>query len=115
MENITDLEKLADLKKKGVITQKEFDEQKKALLNSNLKQASCSSEAKSRLIYILLALFLGCLGIHNFYAGYNGKGIAQLLITLLLGIFIIPILAVWIWVIVEMVIVTKDAQGVPFC
>lgn len=27
---------------------------------------------KSRLAYILMGLFLGGLGVHNFYAGYNG-------------------------------------------
>ncbi len=67
---------------------------------------------KSRLVYILLSLFVGGLGIHNFYAGYKGKGIAQLLITLLsfglLGIF------VFIWVIIEICTVTQDAEGVPF-
>ncbi len=67
---------------------------------------------KSRLAYILLAVFLGALGIHNFYAGYTGKGIAQLLLTLLsaglLGFI------VFIWVIVEICTVTEDANGVSF-
>lgn len=63
---------------------------------------------KSRLAYILLGLFLGGLGVHNFYAGYNGKGIAQLLSFGILT----PV--VWIWVIVEIITVTKDVQGVPF-
>ena len=36
---------------------------------------------KSRLAYILLAILLGTLGIHNFFAGYTGKGIAQLLMV----------------------------------
>ncbi len=67
---------------------------------------------KSRLAYILLALFLGTLGIHNFYAGYTGKGVAQLLITLLsLGILS---LISWIWAIIDICVVSKDAKGVPF-
>ncbi len=37
---------------------------------------------KSRIAYVLLGLFLGNLGIHNFYAGYTNKGIIQLLLTL---------------------------------
>jgi TM2 domain-containing membrane protein YozV len=69
---------------------------------------------KSRLAYILLALFLGCLGIHNFYAGYAGRGIAQLLISLFLGWLIVPLAAVVIWIIIEICTVTRDAQGVPF-
>lgn len=71
--------------------------------------------AKSRVAYILLGLFLGCLGIHNFYAGYSGKGVAQLLITLLAGWLVLPVLAVSIWVIIEICTVTKDASGKAFC
>lgn len=67
---------------------------------------------KSRLAYILLALFLGTLGIHNFYAGYTGKGITQLLISVLSFGFLSPIS--WIWAIIDICVVTKDAQGVPF-
>ncbi len=67
---------------------------------------------KSRLAYILLALFLGSLGVHNFYAGYNGKGIAQLLMSILSFGVLMPV--VWIWNIVEIITVTKDVQGVPF-
>lgn len=69
---------------------------------------------KSRVGYILLGLFLGGLGIHNFYAGYAGRGIAQLLITLFIGWLIIPLIAVGIWVLIEICTVTADAQGVRF-
>jgi TM2 domain-containing membrane protein YozV len=68
---------------------------------------------KSRLAYILLALFLGGLGIHNFYAGYSGKGVAQLLLTLLLFWTIVVPIGVWIWIIVEMCTVDHDALGNP--
>lgn len=67
---------------------------------------------KSRTAFILLAIFLGGLGIHNFYAGFSTRGVIQLLITLLTcgwGGF-----AVWIWAIVEAVTVTKDAKGRQF-
>lgn len=67
---------------------------------------------KSRLAYILLGLFLGCLGVHNFYAGYTGKGVAQLLISLLSITILSPV--VFIWVIIEIITVTKDAKGIPF-
>lgn len=39
--------------------------------------------AKSKLTAGLLGIFLGSLGVHNFYLGYTGKAIAQLLISLL--------------------------------
>ena len=41
------------------------------------------ANAKSKVCAGLLALFLGGLGIHNFYLGYTGRGVAQLLITLI--------------------------------
>jgi TM2 domain-containing membrane protein YozV len=69
---------------------------------------------KSRVAYVVLGLFLGHLGIHNFYAGYTTKGIVQLLITLLTGIFIVPLFAVLIWVVVEVCTVAEDADGLRF-
>jgi TM2 domain-containing membrane protein YozV len=71
-----------------------------------------TTEAKGRIGFILLGIFLGALGIHNFYAGYTGKAVAQLLITLLsLGFLAI---VSWIWALIEVCTITKDAKGVPF-
>lgn len=42
-----------------------------------------NQNAKSKIAAGLLGIFLGSLGIHNFYLGYTGKAIAQLLISLL--------------------------------
>jgi TM2 domain-containing membrane protein YozV len=67
--------------------------------------------AKSRGTYIILGLFLGCLGIHNFYAGYHGKGAAQLIITLVFGWLVIGIIITWIWALIEVCTVTHDANG----
>ncbi|MBO4632358.1 MAG: TM2 domain-containing protein [Lentisphaeria bacterium] len=68
---------------------------------------------KSRLAYILLAIFLGGFGVHNFYAGYNQKAVIQLLLTLFLGWTVIVAIAVFVWVIIDIVQVTADANGVP--
>ncbi len=38
--------------------------------------------AKSKMAAGLLGIFLGSLGIHNFYLGYTGKALAQLLMTI---------------------------------
>ncbi len=38
---------------------------------------------KSKIAAGLFGIFLGGLGIHNFYLGYNSKGLAQLLISVL--------------------------------
>ena len=51
------------------------------------------------------------LGIHNFYAGYVGRGIAQLLLTLITGWLLFPLIAIGVWVIVEVCTVKKDAKG----
>ncbi len=42
-----------------------------------------ATDARSKLVAGLLGIFLGYLGIHNFYLGYTQKAIAQLLITCL--------------------------------
>jgi TM2 domain-containing membrane protein YozV len=69
--------------------------------------------AKSRVTFVLLGLFLGCLGIHNFYAGYSGKGIAQLLITVCLGwVFGLGIFITAVWAFIEIIAVNTDANGV---
>ena len=47
------------------------------------KTAAADSEAKSKMVAGLLGIFLGSFGVHNFYLGYTGKAVAQLLITLL--------------------------------
>lgn len=67
---------------------------------------------KSRIVYIVLALVFGEIGVHNFYAGYFGRGVAQLLITVLsFGLlFWIP----WIWAVIEICAVDHDGKGVPF-
>ncbi len=68
--------------------------------------------AKDRVAYVLLAIFLGNLGIHNFFAGYTNRAIIQLVVTLVTcGIGGIPM---WIWAVIEAITVTKDAQGVDF-
>ena len=69
---------------------------------------------KERITYILLGIFFGGLGVHNFYAGYTGRAIAQLILTVFFFWLIIPLIIVPIWVIVELITVTQDAHGVPF-
>src|SRR5262249_19190945 len=40
-------------------------------------------QPKTRVLFVLLGIFLGALGVHNFYAGYIKKGAIQLCLTLL--------------------------------
>lgn len=70
------------------------------------------ADQKNRLAYIISAVFLGEFGVHNFYAGYIGRGIVQLLISVLS--FGILFWVSWIWALIEAAVVQKDAKGVPF-
>lgn len=72
--------------------------------------------AKSKVTYLLLAIFLGGLGVHNFYAGYTNTGVIQLLVSLLGGMVTCGLssLAMWVWAVIEGVTVEKDAAGNPF-
>lgn len=67
---------------------------------------------KSRVAYVLLAIFFGALGIHNFYAGYIKKAVIQCCITVLTCFW--GSLIVWIWAIVEACRVEQDEDGVAF-
>lgn len=52
-------------------------------------------QPKSKMAAGLLGIFLGSLGVHNFYLGYTGKAVAQLLITLLTCGFGSVISGIW--------------------
>jgi TM2 domain-containing membrane protein YozV len=73
---------------------------------------SSSAAPKDRVIYVILAIFLGSLGIHNFFAGYKRNAIIQLIITL--ATCFIASFVTWIWAVIEACTVTKDADGVDF-
>ncbi|HEY6306576.1 MAG TPA: NINE protein [Candidatus Angelobacter sp.] len=69
-------------------------------------------QPRSRTTYIVLGIFLGPLGVHNFYAGYTGRAIGQLCLSVL-TIFYLAIIS-WIWAIVEICVVDKDGAGIQF-
>ena len=84
------------------------------------KKATKNPNAKSKMAAGLLGIFLGSFGVHNFYLGYTGKAVAQLLLTLIgtpitCGIaYPIPL----IWGLIEGILILcgnidKDADGVP--
>ncbi len=77
-------------------------------------QVAGARPAKSRAVYIVLAVLFGGLGIHNFYAERFGRGVIQLVLTVLFFWLIIPILVVFVWVLVDILTVTSDGHGVPF-
>ncbi|WP_394941871.1 TM2 domain-containing protein [Psychromicrobium sp. YIM B11713] len=79
---------------------------------------AAGGDAKSKIAAGLLGIFLGSLGIHNFYLGYIGKAVAQLLITVLsLGILSF---VSFVWGLIEGILILTgsqnfrtDARGVP--
>ena len=81
-----------------------------------LAQPIPQGEQKSKIAAGLLGIFLGCFGVHNFYLGYKGKAVAQLLITLL-SCFVLSF-ASGIWGLVEGILILTgsidvDAKGIP--
>ncbi len=89
----------------------------KAISNVNKKVVG-DPDAKSKLAAGLLAIFLGSLGVHNFYLGYTGKAVTQLLLTIVGWIIIIGPIISGIWALVEGILIltgsiNTDASGKP--
>ena len=66
------------------------------------------TDSKSRIAFTLLGAILGPLGVHNFYAGYAGKGTAQLLISVLTSGW--GAIVTWPWAIVEICVINRDSH-----
>jgi TM2 domain-containing membrane protein YozV len=59
---------------------------------------------------------VGSLGIHNFYLGYNDRGVIQLLLTTLGSLLIFGPIVATVWALIEAVqiltgTITTDANG----
>jgi len=72
--------------------------------------------AKSKLTAGLLGIFLGSLGIHNFYLGNTGKAVAQLLIGVLGACLVVGPAVSGIWGLIEGIMIltgkiTVDGKG----
>ena len=83
------------------------------VVNSS-SNVSRDPNAKSKIAAGLLGIFLGAFGVHNFYLGYTGKAIAQLLITVL-SCFVLSFVSA-IWGLIEGVLIlvgniNVDANG----
>ena len=73
-----------------------------------------NNSAKSKVAAGLLGIFLGALGIHNFYLGYNNKGLGQLLLSILSCGILSPISGLWGLIEGIMILtgsITTDADG----
>ena len=68
--------------------------------------------SKSKMVAGLLGIFLGGLGIHNFYLGYTGKAVAQLI----LGIVTCGVSGIWGFIEGILILcgnINKDGKGNP--
>lgn len=94
--------------------------------NGNVKNTNTNtnSNAKSKMAAGLLGIFLGQWGVHNFYLGYTGKAVAQLLLSIfgyillfvVVGFFMVA--AAGIWGLIEGIMILSgsintDANGNP--
>ncbi len=76
-------------------------------MNCGVTNTNTTTGDKSKLVAGLLAIFLGCFGVHNFYLGYTAKAVIQLVATiiglltscLIVGYFVV--LGISIWALVE--------------
>ncbi len=128
-----DVEQIAN--KKGILISDVFavEEIYQEQRNRNYQSENDASKSNvSRTAYVLTGILVGFLvgiyGIHNLIAGYQGKGVVQIILSifcwimLLIGLFLVaPLclaLPVWIallvWTVIEVCTVTVDSQGRPF-
>ena len=83
-----------------------------------LGAAPAASGAKSKLVAGLLAIFLGSLGIHNFYLGNTKRAVIQLVITLVGSCIAVGPIVSGIWALIEGIQIlcgkiTTDGKGMP--
>lgn len=95
---------------------KEIDEQADVCIGCGVKvkEEPRNGSAKSKIAAGLLGIFLGVFGVHNFYLGYTGKAVAQLLITVL-SCFVLSFASA-IWGLIEGILILTgtinvDAEG----
>ena len=84
-------------------------------IDAGALQASVGSTKsdKNKIVAALLAFFLGSFGIHKFYLGYNGAGLAMLLLSIFGVILLfIPTIIIGLIAFIEFIIylVTDDAD-----
>lgn len=98
----------------------------RALGGGGVRAVAQDATLKSKMVAGLLGIFLGWIGIHRFYLGYNNIGIIQaivgglgmVLLPFTCGLSLILLIPAQIWGLVEGIMIlvgsiNKDAQGQP--
>lgn len=112
MSDLVSLETLDKLWAEGKISSAEYEEQKRILFHRALRESGEHKNPKSGVVYILLAFFLGTLGVHNFYAGFGKRGLVQLFLTLSASMFLfLPLIVTSLWALGELLFKRTSADG----
>ena len=107
--------KTEEPKKEEVVVEAPKAENNNTNTNSTVNNSNTANTTqKSKIAAGLFGIFLGGFGVHNFYLGFTGKAVAQLLITVLSCGFLSPVSA--IWGLIEGILIlsgesSKDAYG----
>lgn len=109
-----DAEKLQEMKDKHIISEEEFVQQKHRLAARIIRKEEKKS-AKNGIVYVVLAFFLGAVGVHNFYARYWKRGFIQFLLALISPFMMfVPLLFTSVWALLELLFVNRGPDGVLF-
>ena len=67
-------------------------------------------QPKSQFVAIILCIFLGEFGIHDFYMGKNGCGITKLLILILLGWIVVGFIINGLWCLIDLTLIAVKSD-----
>lgn len=79
---------------------------------THFAQPAYAGEQKSKLAAGVLGILLGGLGVHNFYLGYTGRAMLQLILT----ICSVGVASLWGFIEGILILVgtiNRDARGIP--
>ena len=101
--------------KEEVVAEKVEDTKNEGNTYSNSNNNNTyNPQAKNKVVAGLLGIFLGGFGVHNFYLGYTGKAVAQLLITVLSCCMLSFVSSIWGFIEGILILsgnINKDADG----
>jgi TM2 domain-containing membrane protein YozV len=73
--------------------------------------ATPTQSPRHRLVYAILGILFGFLGVHNYYARHWLTGLLQLMLSIATTLLGFGFIASWLWALVEAVMVRRDGNG----